>query len=68
MEKNITYIETRGTLCYMTSDYAPKWVEGWFMLSLDGQTVIRRKIRGRNRYRFASIVDVLSFSPHEEEA
>jgi hypothetical protein len=68
MEKNITHIETRGTLCYMNSDFAPKWVEGWFMLSLDGRTVIRRKVGGRNRYQFCSVVNVLGFSPHEKGA
>ena len=36
---------------------------GWFWLSLDRRTVIRRKIGGRNCYAFAMTENALGFYP-----
>lgn len=53
--------ETRGTLTYIKGDYTHKTVEGWF--NLHGNTVVMRKIRGRNRYAFITVNQVLDFVP-----
>jgi hypothetical protein len=42
----LAYFEQRGTLTYMKPDYTFKTIEGWFYLN--GNTVVMRKIRGRN--------------------
>jgi hypothetical protein len=56
----------RGSLIYMVD--APTWekVEGWFYLH--GNTVVRRKIGGRNTYAFCEEAAVLDFYPYKKEA
>ncbi len=45
--------QQRGYLEYESGDGVFLFCSGWFWLSLDGRTVIRRKIGGRNCYQFA---------------
>jgi hypothetical protein len=57
----------RGTLHYMAPDgYTTRQMQGWFMLSTDGRTVIARKVRGRNVWQFASTEQVINFNPYEK--
>lgn len=58
----IDFIERHGQLTRLRPDYQVETVRGHFMLSLNGQTVIMRKTRGRNRFQFCDISDVLSFN------
>jgi hypothetical protein len=54
------YFEQRGYLHYFNGS---QWVEasGWFMVSPHDNTVVRRKIGGRNRYQFTKEENVAAF-------
>lgn len=59
---DLSMVEQRGVLTYVAPDGIEVLrLEGWFMLSLSGGTVIARKIRGRNRWQFCSVSEVLDF-------
>jgi hypothetical protein len=59
----LDHIERRGTITYLAPDGIEVWtLEGWFMLSLDGRTVVARKIRGRNRWQFCAASAVLDLA------
>jgi hypothetical protein len=62
----ITYYEQRGWLTYSLDrpEYGitERTVPGWFMLSLDGQTITMRKVGGRNRFRFVRTSEVIEFT------
>jgi len=58
---SLTYAEQRGELLHITPDGRAEATRGHFMLELDGQSVIYRKVGGRNRYRFCSIDAVVQF-------
>lgn len=59
----INYYEQKGVIVYWKPDYTYATVEGWF--SLSGQTVVRRKLRGRNSYAVCSLESVYSFEKNE---
>lgn len=59
----LTTFEQRATLTYMKLDYTYKTIEGWFYLN--GDTVVMRKIGGRNRFNFCNTNQVLDFQLHE---
>jgi hypothetical protein len=61
----LTHFEQRGFITYMMYDYTFKTVEGWF--SLNGGTVVMRKIRGRNSFFFCEADRVDSFEPYDKE-
>ena len=56
----------RGTLIHMTYNYGWTKDEGWF--HLHGNTVVRRKIGGRNNFALCSEAAVLDFYPYKKEA
>lgn len=59
---DLSMIEQRGVLTYLAANGIEVLrMEGWFMLSLSGGTVVARKVRGRNRWQFCSVSDVLDF-------
>lgn len=59
---DLSLLEQRGRLTYVAPDgIEVRTMEGWFMLSLSGGTVVARKVRGRNRWQFCSVSDVLDF-------
>ena len=62
---SLDYIERRGTLTYFVGSEV-RIEEGHYQLSLNGANVIRRKIRGRNRYNVCSIVNVIRFTERME--
>jgi hypothetical protein len=62
---DLTPTAKRGTLIYMTSNYDWKKVEGWF--HLHGNTVVRRKIGGRNTYALCGSEMVMDFITYKEE-
>jgi hypothetical protein len=49
----------------MTYNYEWKKVEGWF--HLHGNTIVRRKIGGRNTYALCGSEMVMDFVAHKEE-
>lgn len=58
----IDLTERRGTLTYLAPDgIEVRTTRGWFMRSLDGRTVVARKIGGRNRWQFCGIESVIEF-------
>lgn len=57
----LTYAEQRGEITYIRPDGTFRVVPGHFMLELDGQGIIHRKVGGRNRYRFCSLDAVVQF-------
>lgn len=58
---NITQYEQRGTLIhFVPTTYQFKIVTGWF--HVQGNTVVRRKIGGRNTYNFCQLENVDSFT------
>ena len=59
----LTTYEQRGTLTYIKSDYTPKIIEGWFYHH--GDTVVMRKIGGRNRFQFITVSQIIDFEPHQ---
>ena len=56
-----TYAEQRGVLYTCDSDGTERSMEGWFMLSEDGQRVLARKIKGRNVWHYASERNITQF-------
>ena len=62
IDPTLTSFAKRGTLTYIKPNYEFETVEGWFYLR--GQTVVRRKIRGRNEYQFCNASLVHSFVPY----
>ena len=62
----LNYTEQRGTITYMKPDYSFRTVDGWF--SLEGLTVVIRKIGGRNRSAFCALETVHDFQPYDAEA
>lgn len=64
MTNRLTHFEQRATLTYMKPDFSYKTVEGWFYLN--GNTVVMRKLRGRNRFNFCNASDVLVFTLHQK--
>lgn len=48
----LTYAETRG---YWIDDATGSVSSGWFALGGDGWRVVRRRVRGRNRWHFADV-------------
>ena len=56
----------RGTLIYQNPDFTFTITEGWF--HLQGNTVVMRKIRGRNQFQLCNITSVDEFTPYDEEA
>ena len=57
----ITHVEQRGTLTYLHPNGEVQVMDGWFMLAMNNTTVVARKPRGRNRWQFCGITDVLAF-------
>jgi hypothetical protein len=62
---SLDYIERRGTLTYFVGSQV-RIEEGHYQLSRNGANVIRRKIRGRNRYNVCSVVNVIRFAERTE--
>ena len=61
---SLTNYEQRGTLTYVKPDGVNlKDSEGWFYIQ--GSTVVKRKIGGRNLFAFCSVKSVYDFIPHE---
>ena len=59
---DLSMFEQRGVLTYMAPNQIEvRTMEGWFMLSVSGYSVVARKIRGRNWWQFCSVTDVLDF-------
>lgn len=56
----------RGTLTYQNPDFTFTITEGWF--HLQGNTVVMRKIRGRNQFQLCNITSVDEFTPYDAEA
>ena len=56
-----TYAEQRGVLYTCDSDGTERSMEGWFMLTEDGQSVLARKIGGRNRFHKGRERDITRF-------
>lgn len=56
-----TYSEQRGVLYTCDSDGTERSMEGWFMLSEDGQRVLARKIKGRKVWHYASESNITQF-------
>jgi hypothetical protein len=66
MGTELTYYEQRGKLTYMKPDGLQfRDSEGWF--HVEGSTVVKRKIRGRNRFAFCSVASVYDFIPYKKE-
>jgi hypothetical protein len=63
---DLTPTAKRGTLIYMTYNYEWKKVEGWF--HLHGNTIVRRKIGGRNTYALCGSEMVMDFITYKKEA
>ena len=63
---DLTATAKRGTLIYMTSNYDWKKVQGWF--HLHGNTVVRRKIGGRNTYALCGSEMVMDFITYKKES
>jgi len=61
MNTTLTHYQQRGTLTYTRPDFTHTTVEGWFYLNRD--TVIMRKIGGRNQYQLCGIDTVHDFTP-----
>lgn len=62
ISQSVDHTERRGTITYTTADGINiTTFHAWFMLSLDGRTVVARKIGGRNRWQFCSADAVLDF-------
>jgi hypothetical protein len=61
IENMSNYADTRGTLWTCDKDGKHTGLEAWFMLSEDGQRVIARKVRGRNRWHYCNAADVVQF-------
>ena len=59
---SLTAFEQRGTLAYTNRDFTYNEVEGWFYLQ--GNTVVMRRLRGRNRFALCRVALVLDFTPH----
>jgi hypothetical protein len=60
--RTLDHVERRGWLTYTAPDGIEVLrVEGWWSLSLDGRSVVARKLGGRNRWQFCSAADVLTF-------
>ena len=58
---NRGYGEQRGILYTCDSDGTERSMEGWFMLSEDGQSVSARKIGGRKRFHYGHERDITQF-------
>ena len=56
-----TYAEQRGVLHTCNNDGEHVTLEGWFMLSEDGQRVLARKIKGRKVWHYASESNITQF-------
>jgi hypothetical protein len=66
MEKGLTEFAQRGYLTYQKPDYAYSvGVAGWYYIQ--GNTVVRRKIGGRNWSAFCSVESVDSFDLYDAE-
>jgi hypothetical protein len=55
--------EQRGTLAYSWRGMVC-YAQGWFYLH--GNTVVMRKVGGRNRFMFCSEESVLDFTPYQK--
>jgi hypothetical protein len=64
MKNNITHTEQAGTISWWAGIWKTELrvMEANFMLSLDGQTVVARTMRGRNHWNLCNIADVESFT------
>jgi hypothetical protein len=62
---NIDLVERRGTIFHCDLWGNMTRADGWFMLSLDGRGVIRRKVGGRNRSLYCSVESVIDFELKE---
>ena len=62
----LTYFAQRGTLTYQNHDFTFTTIEGWF--HLQGDTVVMRKIRGRNQFSLCREELVHDFMPYDKEA
>lgn len=56
--RDIDLVERRAIIWYAVGDVI-KTFDGWVSLSLDGQTVVARKHRGRNRWQLTGVGEVL---------
>ena len=66
--ENLDLVERRGYLTY-TNPYGEMVTEsGWFMISIDGRSVVRRKVGGRNRSVYCSLASVIAFDLYDAEA
>ena len=67
MEYGLTESEQRGYLTYMRPDFSHAVdVAGWYRVQ--GGTVVRRKIGGRNWSAFCSVESVYSFVLYDTSA
>jgi hypothetical protein len=66
--KNLDLVERRGYISYINPSGEMVTDAGWFMLSLDGRSVVRRKVGGRNRSVYCSLASVIAFDLYEEVA
>jgi hypothetical protein len=63
MTTTLTTWGQRGTLTYIKADYTYRTIEGWF--HLNGNTVVRRVVGGRNFCNLCETNQVFSFIPYE---
>jgi hypothetical protein len=64
---NLDLVERRGYITYLDPNGFQVEVEGWFMITVDGRGVVRRKVGGRNRSLFCSLASVVSFDLYDAE-
>jgi hypothetical protein len=65
--QNLDLVERRGYITYSNPNGDAVEVEGWFMLTVDGRGVVRRKVGGRNRSLFCSFESVIAFDLYDAE-
>lgn len=63
--RDIDLIERRAFIAYLV-EHEVRTFDGWVSLSMDGQAVVARKIRGRNRWRLTGIDSVFQVDLVEE--
>jgi len=57
----LTDFEQRGWITYLNPNGRLVTAEGWYMLTVNGHGVVRRKVGGRNRSLYCSVDSMLSF-------
>jgi hypothetical protein len=66
MNTPLTQYPQRGKLLHIVGGKTYTQTEGWFSLTNDGRTVIRRKIGGRNVSAFTMVKNVVEFEKQGE--